>query len=687
MIGRLIENTNPSIQVITDNKFNELESGTIVGMKDNNVGVYYKIINAPEENITPTMEFPTGPSGILHQDVEYLLLRNGDRNFYTNSDVPARIYDTYHPVKLHIDINSFQDDFETLASGIHHETYKPYMSKYMQTAVPLQFNSNLSTFKSTSNFTASDFKKYFPDMSEIHVKDTKFDRQLLKALRNPERHIEYLQEKLKLDKSSGYYCYNDVPYICLHEFMKYEGKSMKSIVNACNAGDYCCKYCGAELIYTADENEVNLSDTQFKLIYRFLECLKLDDNYEDVFSKLLITSINQALEQLELDNSQESVSKAEGFTAIYLLKLAIELKKAGVKVNKESEFKQMTNKVFQRCGWNDSTVSEVMKNNDRFKLLDHVTEVISSFKAMIESKDEDKNSIVHILLDGMNEKGNPIQELYLKDKTKLGELVQIMTLNANNYSQIPNYDNIVEKLDLPFKKDAVELYMKSGLSVKSFYNLWWKKICPLNKKGLSHNFDKNGKCKLCGITEKNVNDICEKYNKEILEILTPDIGKTLKLSDKKRIEIIEKIKKMKSEIPSRLNKSLFEKNMLSKTRKCLEEFIGVGELIEFETTQENLCKMANFVISEKESNDRLISEMNALLIPEIEGIGRLIHVLKISDKKEKRAKRKQRNESKNMEHMDESELSNVNIDEKENAELKEWENKKLEGWRKTTGFK
>ena len=510
MLGRFLESANPTTPVIVECDYNDISSGNIIGVKNDYVGLYPNSLNTIATSSTSSsiqlsdFLFPNGPRGILHQDVEYLMLRYGDRNVYINTDTPSRLYDTYHPEKLHIDIDTFNEDYLRLASGIHHEHYRPYLSKYLQTMVPLQLRPQLQPYHSSNTFSVDEFHNLFPDVMEVDIKPVRFDKELLRALKNPEKYIDYLKKTLVLDKNTGYYCYNKVPYICQHVFMSYAHESIKTIVNTCGDADYCCKFCGAELAYIDNTDEVNLSDIQYSIVDTFLDTLCIMEALDGEIRLLVQTGISQAIKQLNLDDTMESVSKADGFTAAYLLTLTDMLKKSGIKIVKESDLKSKFNSVFQKSGWDDETIKAVMKVKSRFINIEHIHNVIKAFKDQVTTSTDNHNDIVHILLDGIKGNGNPIQELYLTDKEKLGDLYTITNLNANNYTQITGYNSITDTVNHAFDKEITELYVKSGMSIQSFFNIWWKFICPVKDK---HKFNSSNTCEYCGINESNVKDI------------------------------------------------------------------------------------------------------------------------------------------------------------------------------------
>ena len=623
MIGRFLESANPTIPIVVESDFNELESGTVYGVKNNVVGLYAKPINTiidmnEDRIISDSMFFPTGPKGILHQDVEYLMETNSDRNIYINTDTVAGLYAKYNPITLHLDPEKFMEEISVFASGVHTDKYSPYMSKYMRTAANLESLVSLKPFHKVNQIPANVFSNLFPDRNTTEINITKIDKELVNALKNPERYIDFLKEKLTLDKKIGYYCYDKIPYICQHEFMLYDGKPFKDVVDICGDASYKCMYCGTQFPFKSDDDNLEFDKKQYKLVYSFIGILNMN-NYESTIGKIVITAIYKSIEKLDISVTDADGRQKDGFTAAYLLKLVRTLQKEKFPFKNESPFLTFAESIFQKAGWDDKIVNQLLSNEERFITFSYVKNTILSLKRSEKELVDSSTDIRSMLIEG-----TPIKKLYDQDKSKLGIMFDKMMLENNNYTQLNVYDKFKDRT-IAFDKITNEFHaQKSSNSIKSFYEIWWRELCPVN---IEHSFDKSGTCKYCKINEKNVAQICEKYAKELDALLNIETKCNLKLNDEHRKLIISKINASKTNIPKTLDERVLTDNNLDKFRKCLEDLIGIGQISEIPVSKENCLKMINYLIDSDVPGSKIISEINASLIPQMENIGKLILIL------------------------------------------------------------
>lgn len=603
MIGRLIENADPTLPILEPSPYDE--NGILVnGIKNGTVALYTTTINSPidvkdKENV---VLYPTGKKGVLHQDLEYLLPLASDRNIYVANSPPADVWKNTSPSIINVDADEYLESFRELSYGIHDESYKPYLSKYMRTLPALELRANYQTYKVKNGLSEKEIKSYFPDVPKLKYTEGKYDSELIRALRNPERYLDILRKKLTLDEDTGYYSADGIGYICQHEWMMYEGKSLKNVLELCANEKGCCKHCGAQLFLVIEDESINFDGVQYRLIYLFLATLDLI-SYEEFISFLVRGAIQHSINELHIDPLDDYAAKTEAFTAAYCYKLIEKLEKV-IKLEDTTALINYIHNVWRKSGWDDETTAAVLANDDYFLELSHCISVIKSFKDSELIKD-DTSSIVHVLMDGMVGEGNAIQRLYLKDKNKIGELVDLIILSANNYTQLKDWNSILKSSAQSFKPTVLKMGIQS-LGLKQFFLLWWKGICPV---ATVHDFNK-GTCKHCGINDKNVIEIYEKYEKKLIEMFKDDRTTTLKQKTISRDNTIADIKKAPLTIPKFVPDKVMSEVYIQKLRRILEQIVGIGPITELEVSKDNNCRIINWLLSaQKITGEQLKSEI------------------------------------------------------------------------------
>lgn len=614
MLSQIIENTNPTIRVLVEKDKPEDDVGYIEGMKNNTIAIYSGMLNEPknENEIGP---YVNGANGVMHQDVEYLIDKFSDRNIYANTtlaqsiDIPRAMIES-SPVE-------FQRNMNLLRTGIHDEIYRPELVKYMRTMAAIDSNFNFISFNKKSIIPADEFRKMFPSV-DIDYIPTPYDKELADLMKNPIKNISVLKRKLKLDNQSGYYCFDGIPYICKHEFMTYEGKSLKQVLMSCADEDYICKYCGEALAFTTDDDTIDFDAIQYRVIYLLLESLELV-SYEEFILFVIAHAISKSIDALELESSSDYIEKVDAFTATYIYKLHEYLKKE-LKIKPNQTLLAFIKRLWSKAGWDDSTVKQLLKNEDRFKHFVHTANIIISFKRD-ETEKKDDWSILRLFLsvDG------PFQKLYNKDKLALGKLVDLMFLQLNN-APLVEYADIIKSTTASFVKPIIEMSHSGGNKEKAFFIMWWREICPEH---VVHEM-KNGQCKHCGITKDNISSIYEKYQFKIHAMLQTESKIPSKFDGHTRKATIDAINKQKDEINIKeISPMVFSSEYVNDLIALLESFIGIGHISEIEVKKDSpeakAKQMINYLLSRDDINgQRLILEINAIAIPPIPSMGTLV---------------------------------------------------------------
>lgn len=611
MLSQLIENTNPSLRIVTERDDKNLgnDVGYIDGIKDGVVALYSKALNSYGNNSSAVGPYANGENGVIHQDLEYLLATSSERNVYVQ--MPQLI--EFNRGLLESDPKEFQRTMNLLRTGIHGEEYKPHMNKYLRTLAAITSNLELTPFKCRNALTEAETRNLFPNVDIVYT-PLKYDRELVELMRNPIKNIDKLRRKLKLNPDTGYYSFDGIPYICKHEFMSYEGKSLRSILIECADEDYMCKFCGEELAFTVDEETIDFDAIQYRLIYLLVESLDLI-SYEEFIIYLIVHAIHNSIEALELESSDDYVEKVDAFTATYIYKLHEHLRKE-LKFKANSSLISFIKHIWLKAGWNDDIVKQLISNEERFKHFIHTVNIIVSFKR--DDVRDDSWSIAKLFLstDG------PLQTMYSKDKSSLGKLVDMMFLQLNN-SPIKDYKEILKQTTYQLIKPVYEMTKSGSGAEKAFFMMWWREICP---EAITHEM-KNGVCKRCGISEKNIVSVYEKYQFKIHQLLHPESKNEFKFTMKTRAEVINAIKKQSDAKPKDINiiDSVFSKH-IDELIELLESFIGIGRIDELHDDKTSRAvQMINYLLSKPDiDGERLILEINSLAIPAIPSMGTFV---------------------------------------------------------------
>ena len=611
MLETILNEDNPLIQIIHRSDLDDNDGNVYYGLIDDEVsirsGLLYKPIQDTDDPRFMSMQL--GPKGILHQDVAFMWEMYGDRNLYTNTCAPAQLYSKKHPEKFNMDVDQFRLEFSRIHSGIVHDCYNEFESQYLMTMPYILTHLIYTKYHCTNRLSNKEFRSIYQDHPLQEFKPTIVDRELLQAIRNPGKYIEILLKKLQLNEELGYYCSNGIPLICSHEIMLAQGCSMKEVLEACANRKYACRYCGADLVIDMDDTTVDLTALQFRLIYLFVESLNMLI-YETFLLNILSEVSQRSLEKLELEISDNYMEQMDAFIATYMYRLYLHLKKE-IKFDNVTGLISTCNRLWSKAGWDDETVQTLMKNDERFVSFNHVYRLIISFKEASERKESD-NIALELFLEKMNGKGNTFQQIWSKDKSKLGELNDLIFIDANNNSQLIDWKSIIDHSKITMKVIPHELNLKSGLSLRSFYHLWGEYICPINS---VHEFVK-GTCKHCGFNDKSIDAVYEKYLDKLINLINPKSKPYVNNKDEHRTELIKQINSQSTKVPdiTGMEEIMSDSNM-NALRKRLEELIGIGHLAEIPVSKEMNAKMINYLLnSVKMSADTISVELSSLII-------------------------------------------------------------------------
>lgn len=544
------------------------------------------------------------PRGILHQDMNYLLQLYGDRNIYIGSTTSAQLYYKKNAQTYNMEFNKFYDIFSKIHNGISNFNYKPYLNKYLNVLPYFKTHENFTEYNCENKISKNDWDKLFESHSINDFIPKLIDREIENTLKNPTKNIEFLESKLDYNNEIGFYCYNSIPLLCLHDFMLAQGRSLRSINERCSNSKGVCRYCGGELVIEVETTKLDLSKIAYKIIYSLVEMLNLGI-YQESLENLIKSSVQISVEKLELDELEDNELKINAFIATFVYKLFKDIQK-DLSIRNSSKFTLLIKDSWSKAGWDNSIVESLMNNEERFYEYSHILEMILKFHDNVNEIDE-INSISYLFLHGMKDDGNPFQKIYMKDKSKLGEMVDMMLKVLGNTSSIDDYKNIIEKSQNSKLNEIFNsLDIKNDSGLKSFFSMWWEYICPVH---YIHEFE-NNKCKYCQIIKNNSDSIdktFEKYQSNLEKILNPIIEKSFHQNSSYRQNIIKLIENQPEQIPKLLNIDFYLKDEFNEIlHKKLCDLIHIGEIKEFPPSKKNNIKLLWYLINEANIKQEII---------------------------------------------------------------------------------
>lgn len=532
--------------------------------------------------------------GILHQDSIYALHMNGDRNVYIDSPHRTELPYLHNHRLMNMHPFYWHRAFRRIASPNHHD-YIPHLSKYMETLPWIKLHAHYDEYVHRNQLTQGECEHFMPTIKLTDTPVLEIDKTLGRLLANPEKNIDELRSKLTYDDASGYYCHDGVMLICSHQFMFYEGKSIKDVIHECADRHFKCRYCGEQLIFDIDDESMDFDAVQYSLIYQTIALFK-QATYESLFRQVLESAIAKSINKLELDNDENYRMTVEAFTGVYLMKLVKSLETITGK--NKSDLIARVKQLSKKAGWSEKDVEALTQNEDRFVNFGYIRDLIISFMERTNANDV-------TIVDVMMKSNSPFKDLYLKNRFAFGEIQDKMMLDINNYVSI-NWSSIDSECASPEHK-AIG---KTGLNVRGFFNQWWHEICPVN---VVHEWNKDT-CKHCGVNEKNVSDVYVKYEDKLSSLIMMTYKDFHQTVDQK--DLIAKIMSMDAKAPSIPNIDLILADVnAKKLRQVLTDIISAGPLEEIKNTPENNIKLLNYIITESIINqDLLIFELSPVLI-------------------------------------------------------------------------
>lgn len=531
--------------LLTNDTFDESLSGKITGVLNNEVKTLYKL-TAKEtgKHVIPPFQ-------------SYMMDCFGDRNYYANL-TKAELWDVLKPSKLNVEEFDYFDTLNNFSSGAYDPKYRDYESPYLATLAYMNFHMKLGSFEGNNRLDEKTFREFISDKNTKEVEFIHIDRNLKIYMKNPIKYLKEVQEMLRYNNELHFYCYHGIPFICKHVMMKYEGRSLNEIYNYCANNKSMCKFCGAEITYDSDNDDVVLNELQFSLLFTFIVSLKLM-SYDNYIANLLVSILSASIKKLEITKDKGYAQKINGFVSLYLYKLYKEL---GIK-NSDTSFVDFCKGIWNRNGWSEEQIKYSLNDTSRFLNFTEVLNTIKELKDEEKTNKNDLNSIKHVLLGRfLNENSNPIQKLFLRSPEELGKLTDMINKDTRNYTSLVEFAKILKLTETAFTKRTNQLL----------------------------------------IIAKDAESYDEKIDYESSE-------------DKEKQQILSKIKASATTFPTMSFdiKKLLEDGYLQEAFRFLQNIVGNVDL---ECNKENVLKLMNYVLDEMKYKPRLLfAELECIILP------------------------------------------------------------------------
>ena len=248
---------------------------------------------------------------------------------------------------------------------------------------------------------------------------------------------------------------------------------------------------------------------------------------------------------------------------------------------KKSELEKIYAEEWSLNKWRREDVEKTIENNEIF--CDYVF-VLNYLKSILEkSETREPSTPIEVLYANPN---SPLIKLYEKDPSifsSMNELVRLKSLDGvgTNLVYPPSF---IINYPTPLKIEGLNKLI-------DFLKKWGEVVCPA---GGIHKLP----CSRCGLKKdlSNVEEVAAKFENSINRS-SDSIWHKFNQKDE-RGKFVEKIKNSSSNKPARITDIdiLLTDSHRKKVRELLIQIIGIGEISELSESQEDVCKLLNYVI-------------------------------------------------------------------------------------------
>ena len=440
-------------------------------------------------------------------------------------------------------------------------------------------------------------------------KIVKFSKDISNKFKYIEENFSELKELLKYDESTGFYCYEDIPILCSHLYMIYDGVPLQEMSAKCYK-DGKCRYCGTSLMNYSDVIFDSIPIAVSALLLSYCHCFENRVNSDRLYYKLygmFSTIIRDNKDKFGKDLT------ILAFCGLFILKCIRETQnttKIVISYDQKllSKLLDKIKETTTRLGWTPNQIDSTIKNNPMLSGLSNIVDIIANCR-YADAIEEDIYSAAYlesILFDKMSS-SDKAKITSLFGKTFNAGQAAIDEYNKKYYEfllKIWAYrylDALKQINDFEDNTEYVDIRGKIDETSKMFFQATAEYYCPANEETHSHEWDSN-KCRLCGLEKslKNVHEIYKKFFKTITEQnISSSVGEPVfKQKDSKVTDaatIVAEISKMSVQKIDLLDKILSDESM----RNILTDFI---------------CSTLNIHISEVPSDNEFFGKALGYII-------------------------------------------------------------------------
>lgn len=461
-------------------------------------------------------------------------------------------------------------------------------------------------------------------------------KDLQNKFNKPGKYFDEIKNILKLNTDNGFYSYQleniNIPILCTHEYMVYEGKPLSEVSIKCYKKGKC-KYCGQELSAYHEQIKENLPPKIYDLIYKYIATIS--ENIEEsslmytLFS-LIYDSIKENVDRSDVKNYDASVVS---FAALYLYVVYIKTKSSiNYNNNKINKFLDSAKKYWAEVGWTNEIIENAAKNTTMFSNMSNITGLIR--EKIYTNKITFLDLLPVSILFGENveledydklEAKTKMQQLWKSGENKVKQFNDLFNKALLSLWKFNYIKNSVENIGKEKINTSFEIFNVKSSTIKNgekFFFATCDTYCPVNE---FHEWSDKSQCKKCGLKKdkSNKKEIYDKYQAEINNsylqkphVLADRRFKIDKLFNKKQIEAYQADDLFKKYLiidnhilKQSLDKAINDKLYLDEILKFISTVTTI-EMNELDDNPDFIKKSIGFIIDKEiKSESEVLNEL------------------------------------------------------------------------------
>ena len=279
-------------------------------------------------------------------------------------------------------IKLFKQVLNRIANGVFRcDAVDPYDAKRI---MDLGVYSDMLTYinskhNCTKYLTHKSFVKYVNYIIKNKYKIVQIPKELQQKFNQIGKYFNEIKTILKFNDKNGFYSYTadeiDIPVICKHEYMTFEGIPPAEISIDCYRQGKC-KYCGQELNAYHEQIKESLPPRIYDLIYKYIATINENievDSLMYVLFNLLFDAIQANVKTSTVKNYDASVV---AFAALFLYKIYTITKGKINYNNKVGKFLDSIKEYGSAVGWSQEKMNAILNDSRMFTNIENITNII-----------------------------------------------------------------------------------------------------------------------------------------------------------------------------------------------------------------------------------------------------------------------------------------------------------------------